>query len=141
MRKSNTQLVREMTDAGYRPKEIYEKLNGKMKVESIYVARSHYRAAIKQPTKPIMKKSKSQKIRELTDAGYRPREIFAKLNGEVSLGIIYKVRHAHRFSQKRACALEAAATLGTPGYTFDLAEPDRPSLWMRIKRWLLGEKE
>jgi hypothetical protein len=85
-----------------------------------------------------MKKTKSQKIREMTDAGYRPKEIFQKLRGEVSMGTIYKVRHAHRFSEKQACAIEAAAILSEPGFAFDLAEPDRPGLWLRIKRWVTG---
>jgi hypothetical protein len=82
----------------------------------------------------------SQKIREMTDAGYKPKQIYKKLRGAVTIAHIYKVRHAHGLAAK-AEALAQPISQPSTGYAFDLAVPDRPSLWMRVKRWLLGDSK
>lgn len=108
-------------------------------------------------------KSVSQKIREMTDAGYKPREIHKKLGGQVTISTVYMVRGNYKKKQAKedrdwealkAVVYKAAdeqpttapesmpepAPEPTPqtqprDYAFELAIPDKPSLWVRVKRW------
>lgn len=102
-------------------------------------------------------KNTSQKIREMTDAGYRPREIHKKLGGKVTINTVYAVRGQYKRKQAKLNkdweefttavykAVDEQPTLAlepTPqtepvqlSLPFELAIPDKPSLWVRVKRW------
>jgi hypothetical protein len=105
-------------------------------------------------------KSASQKIREMTDAGYRPREIHKKLGGQATISTVYTVRDNYKKKQaKEDQALEdiraavftaldrqpttAPESMPEPApeptqprdYAFELTVPDKPSLWVRVKHW------
>lgn len=69
-------------------------------------------------------------IQEMTDAGYRPREIFKRLKGKVSIKYIYKVRA--RRSQQTS---NVSFTSTEPVFAFKLVEEPLP--WhKRAARWL-----
>jgi hypothetical protein len=90
-------------------------------------------------------KSTAQKIRKMTDAGYKPKEIYKKLGGRATINTIYTVRTNYKKKKipNLVLASPAPATKAAQNrdYAFDLAVPDRPSLWMRVKRWLLGDSK
>lgn len=127
--KSVSQKIREMTDAGYKPREIHKKLGGQVTISTVYMVRGNYKKKQAkedrdwEALKAVVYKAADEQPTTAPESMPEPAPEPTQPHTHTYIHPHSHTRtHTHSHTQPR-------------DYAFELAVPDKPSLWVRVKRW------